>query len=169
MAIQRRRTYTPVEVDRILRASEVRASRKSEATGHTGQRHVLITNAGLATRADGFRTDTPLACAFAGSTDAARAVAEALNSAEGQAALQYLDDTYPTGIRAVLEARVVPVRVRYSSGMDIVRKAAVPCVCVVLERIEDVNCHGIHVQTAYPILAFRRGRPAWQDNTGAWH
>jgi hypothetical protein len=169
MAIQRRRNYAETEVDRIIRASEERLSRRGGQTGHVGERHVLITNVELAARGDAFDTDTPIACAFFGTPEAVRAVTEALNSPEGQAALQHLDDNYPTGIRVRLEAQVTPVGVRYSSGMDIVRKAAVPSVLVLLERIEEEAYHGLHIHTAFPILAFRRGRPAWLDSRNQWH
>lgn len=172
MPIQRKRIYTDFEVDGMVRASERRLSQASHArdkTGHTGELHVLITNVELADRAQGFKKDMPLACAFAGTPEAIRAVTEALNSTEGQAALQYLDDNYPTGIRACLEATVSTLVVRYSSGMDVVRKTSVTNVLVLLERIEEQVYHGLHVHTAYPILYFRRGRPAWMDNNKQWH
>ena len=169
MALQRQRTYPAIEVAGILRASERRPARGGRPTGHTGRRHVLLTNLELADRAAAFATDTPVACAFAGTPEAVRAVTEALNSAEGQAALKHLDDTYPTGVRVCVEARVTPLVARYSPGMDIVRTAPVSGVCVLVERIEDAAYHGLHVQTAYPVLAFRRGRPAWQDSRKAWH
>lgn len=168
MAIQRRRVYTTDEVDRIIRASERRPSRNG-VLGHTGGRHVLITNVELADRADGFDTDMPLACAFSGTPEAVRAVTEALNSAEGQAALQFLDDNYPTGIRVRLEAAVTPFVARYSGGMAIVRTATVPSVLVLLERTEEPAYHGLHIHTAFPILTFRRGRAAWLDSRGGWH
>jgi len=96
-------------------------------------------------------------------------VTEALNSPEGQAALQHLDDTYPTGIRVRLEARVSSLIVRYSSGLDIVRTVSVSSVLVLLERIEEEAYHGLHIHTAFPILFFRRGRPAWLDSRNVWH
>jgi hypothetical protein len=112
MAIQRRRRYTESEVDRIIRASERRPSRTGP-TGHAGQRHVLLSNLELAARADRFGTDVLLACAFAGTPEAVRAVTEALNSTEGRDALQHLDETYPTGIRVRPEARpATGIRVR---------------------------------------------------------
>jgi hypothetical protein len=161
--------YTDAEVNQVIRASERRPGRGRGPTGHVGERHVLITNVELANRADGFDTDTPLACAFVGTPEAVQAVTEALNSAEGQAALQHLDQNYPTGIRVRLEARVTPLTVRYSSGMEIVRKVAVPSVLVLLERIEDPNYFGLHIHTAFPILFFRRGAPAWLDSRNVWH
>jgi hypothetical protein len=130
---------------------------------------VLLSNLDLAARADTLVTDMPVACAFAGTPEAVRAVTEALNSPEGQAALQHLDDTYPTGIRVRLEAEVSPLIVRYSSGMDIVRTATVSSVLVLLERIEEEAYHGLHIHTAFPILSFRRGRPAWLDSSNEWH
>jgi hypothetical protein len=169
VAIQRQRAYNTAEVDRIIRASERRPGRGGGPTGHAGQRHVLLTNLELAARADTFDTDLPLACAFAGTPEAVRAVTEALNSAEGQAALKHLDDTYPTGIRVRLEAQVSPLVVRYSSGADLVRTASVSSVLVLLERIEEDAYHGLHVHTAFPILFYRRGRPAWLDSRGVWH
>lgn len=169
MAIQRRRIFTPAEVDRILRASERRQSHRGGPPGHTGGKHVLITNAQLADRAARFATDTPVACAFAGTPEAVRAVTEALNSAVGQRALEHLDETYPTGIRVCIEAEVGLLTVRYSSGWDIIRKAKVAGVCMIAERIEDDNHHGLHIQTAYPILFFRRGWPAWKDSRNVWH
>jgi hypothetical protein len=169
MAIQRRRTYLPAEVDPIIRASERRPGRGSGPTGHVGQRHVLLSNLDLSARGDTFAKDMPIACAFANTPDAVRAVTEALNSTEGQAALQHLDDTAVTGIRVQLEAQVAPVVARYSPGMNIVRTAAVPSVFVLLERIEEEAYHGLHIHTAYPILFFRQGRPAWQDSKKVWH
>lgn len=169
MAIQRQRIYIEVEVDQIIRASEARPSHKSGETGHSGRKHVLITNLGLAARADDFRTNMPVACAFAGTPEAVKAVTEALNSPEGQAALQHLDETFPTGIRVRLEAQVQPFTARYSSGMDTVRTASLTSVRIILERIEDAACQGIHIQTAFPILWFDQGRPAWQDSRKAWH
>lgn len=169
MTIQRRRAYTVCEVERIIRASETRPSLGGDGTGHTGERHVLITNADLADRADNWVwKEMPLACAFAGSPEAARAVTEALNSPEGQAALRYLDATYPTGVRARLEAAVSPLVARYSSGAGVVHTAVVPSVFVLLERTEDPASHGLHIQTAYPILFFRRGKPAWLRADEAW-
>jgi hypothetical protein len=111
----------------------------------------------------------PLACAFVGLPEAVAAVTEALNSPEGQAALRFLDENYPTGIRVRLEAEVTPVATRYSSGYDVVRKAPAPGVLVLLERIEDEACYGLHIHTAFPILSFRRGRPAWLDSKHTWH
>jgi hypothetical protein len=169
VAIQRQRTYTDSEVDQIIRASERRPGHGGGPTGHVGQRHVLITNVALAARADAFDTDMPVACAFASTSAAVRAVTEALNSTQGQAALHHLDNTFPTGIRVCLEARVAPFVARYSSGMDIVRTASLSSVFVLLERIEEQTYHGLHVQTAFPILSFRRGGPAWRDNTNVWH
>jgi hypothetical protein len=169
MAIQRQRSYHEFEVDQIIRASERRPSYGGGPVGHVGQRHVLITNLELAARADTFDTDLPLACAFASTPEALRAVTEALNSTEGRAALQYLDDTYPTGIRVRLEARVSPLIVRYSSGMEVVRTASVSSVLVLLERIEEEAYYGLHIHTAFPILFFRRGRPAWLDSRNQWH
>lgn len=130
---------------------------------------MLLTNAELAARADGFTTDIPLACAFAGTPEAVAAVTEGLNSPEGQAALHFLDDNYPTGIRVRLEAQVAPLIARYSSGMNIVRTVTVPSVLVLLERIEEAAYHGLHIHTAFPILYFRRGRPAWLDSNSTWH
>jgi hypothetical protein len=130
---------------------------------------VLISNIELAARADSFVTDIPVACAFAGTPAAIRAVTEALNSNVGQAALHYLDENYPTGIRVRLEARVTPLVARYSSGMEIVRTATVLSVLGLLERIEDPANYGLHIQTAFPILFFRRGGPAWLDSRGVWH
>jgi hypothetical protein len=174
LAIQRQRIYSQPEVDQIIRASERRASMQGAGnTGHVGKQHVLITNADLIARGDDFyrggRTDTPLACAFASTPEAARAVTEALNSPEGQAALQYLDDNYPTGIRVRIEAGVAPVQVRYSSGQDIKRVATAPSVLVLVERSEEAGTHGIHIHTAYPIISFRQGRPAWLDSGNVWH
>jgi hypothetical protein len=134
-----------------------------------GERHVLISNLELASRADSFDTDMPLACAFPGTPVAVRAVTEALNSAQGQDALGYLDATYPTGIRVRLEARVTPLVARYSPGMDIVRTALVPSVLILLERIEEPAYYGLHIHTAFPILFFRRGGPAWLDSNSVWH
>ena len=130
---------------------------------------MLLSNLELAARTAAFDTEMPVACAFAGTPDAVRAVTEALNSAEGQAALQHLDDTYPTGIRVRLEARVLPLVARYSSGAGVVRTASVSGVLVLLERIEEAAYHGLHVHTAFPILSFRRGRPAWLDSRTVWH
>ncbi len=160
MPIQRQRTYTTSDVDSIVRASERRPGRFVGPTGHTGEKHVLLTNAELAARADAFVTDTPLACAFAGTPEAIAAVTEALNSPEGQAALRFLDDNYPTGIRVRLEAQVAPLIARYSSGMDIVRTVAVTSVLVLLSRIEEEAYYVLHIHTAFPILNFRRGGPA---------
>jgi hypothetical protein len=168
--IQRQRTYLELEVDRIVRASEVRASRRSGQTGHVGSRHVLITNDELAARADEFVRDAPLACAFSGTPEAITAVTEALNSVQGQEALGCLDANYPTGIRVRIEARVAsPIRVRYSSGYDIVRKATIHSVLVLVERIEEEASFGVHIHTAFPILGFRRGQPAWLDHQTEWH
>src|SRR5689334_9449280 len=124
MPIQRQRIYTLAEVNSIVRASERRPSTQGAGiTGHTGQRHVLITNLDLAARGDDFYQDPrrtiPLVCAFTGTPEALRAVTEALNSPLGQAALLHLDDVGRTGARVGIEAQVAPVQVRYSSGMDV--------------------------------------------------
>jgi hypothetical protein len=169
MAISRQRIYTDVEVNQIIRASERRPGHGGGPTGHAGERHVLISNVELAARGDTFATDMPLACAFAGTPQAVRAATESLNSAEGQAALQHLDENYPTGIRVRLEAQVTPLVARYSSGMNIVRTATVSNVLVILERIEEPAYYGLHIHTAFPILSFRRGRPAWLDSRNVWH
>lgn len=169
--IGRLRTYNEAEVESVLRASERRRGRGRGPRGHAGELHVLLSNAALADRAEGFdNTDTPIACAFVGTPEAVRAVAEALNSAEGQAALQHLDDNYPTGIRVRLEAQVAtPVVARYSSGAEIVRLATVTSVLVLLERIEEEPYFGLHIHTAFPILSFRRGGAAWLDSRNVWH
>jgi hypothetical protein len=174
MTIQRRRIYSTAEVDRIVRASETRPSRQGAGpTGHTGQRHVLITNEELIDRGDAFNqnpnVDLPLACAFSGTPEAVRAVTEALNSPQGQAALQHLDENYPTGIRVRIEAGVPPLVARYSSGFGIKRTAVVTSVLVLAERIEEEAYDGLHIHTAFPVLAFRRGQPAWLDSRGQWH
>jgi hypothetical protein len=139
---------------------------------------VLLSNPELAARTAAFDHDMPVACAFAGTPEAVQAVTEALNSTEGQAALQHLDDNYPRRhpdedywipVRVRLEAAVSPLVVRYSSGMDIVRTATVSSVLVLLERIDEVAYHGLHIHTAFPILSFRRGRPAWLDSRNQWH
>jgi hypothetical protein len=167
--IGRVRTYTEAEVESILRASERRRGRGRGPRGHTGELHVLLSNADLADRAEGFETDVPIACAFTGTPEAVRAVTEALNSAEGQAALQHLDDNYPTGIRVRLEAEVPPFTARYSSGAETVRLATATAVRVVLERVEEETYFGLHIQTAFPILSFRRGGAAWLDSRNVWH
>jgi hypothetical protein len=173
MPIQRQRVYTDDEVDQIVRASETRLSRRGEGpTGHLAAQHVLITNAELIDRGDTFRdrnVDVPLVCAFVSTREAVHAVTEALNSPQGQDALQHLDNNYPTGIRATVEALVTPLRVRYSSGWDVLRRATVDTIRMVLERIEEETYHGLHVHTAFPVLAFRQGQPAWQDSQRHWH
>jgi len=177
MTIHRRRKYTPPEVDAILRASETRVSRHGPNPqghpGHTGRLHVLITNEDLIARGDEFYRDPdveiPIAGAFASSLEGVRAVTEALNSPTGQAALQHLDDNYPTGIRVRIEAGVAPIIARYSSGLGIKRTAVVTSVLVLAERIEEEAYLGLHIHTAFPILAFRRGGPAWLDHRSQWH
>lgn len=173
--IGRVRIYNEAEVESILRASERRRAHgrrgRPGPRGHTGELHVLLSNAALAERADSFdNTDTPIACAFVGTPEAVRAVTEALNSAEGQAALQHLDENYPTGIRVRLDAQVpTPVAARYSGGMEIVRLATVTSVRVIMDRIEEELSFGLHIQTAFPILYFHRGGPAWLDSRNQWH
>jgi len=176
--ITRQRVWTAPEIDQVIRTSELRLSRNRPGRpgqpGHTGSRHVLITNAELARRADEFlgnpRMSSPVACAFPGTPEAVTAVTEALNTAEGQAALGWLDDHYPTGIRVRLEARVAtPFRARYSTHPDIVRKVSLTTVLVLLERTEEPAVHGLHIHTAFPILGFRRGGPAWLDSQSQWH
>jgi hypothetical protein len=174
MPIQRRRAYADAEVDRIIRASETRLSRQGRGpTGHLAALHVLITNLELIDRgADFYReghADVPVACAFVSTREAVGAVTEALNSPQGQAALQWLDDHYPTGIRVTIETEVAPVRVRYSSGFDVMRRATITSIRVLLERIEEETYFGLHVHTAFPILGYRRDVPAWQDSNGGWH
>jgi hypothetical protein len=167
MAVRRQRTYTHSEVDRIVRASENRASIASGARGHTGERHVLITNDDLEQRGvDRARVPSvtiPIACAFASLPDAVTAVTAALNSATGQQALGFLDGSGRSGQRAKLEAMISPpVRVRYSS-CGVTRRASTDCATIILERIEDPASFGLHVQTAYPTLWLTQGSPTWRD------
>ncbi len=169
MPIQRRRIYSTAEVDKILRASERRfrppKGKRKPTVGHTGGKHVLVTNDGMAGRADEMNyNDTPIVCAFAGTPEAALAVTEALNSAEGQAALQYLDENYPTWISVRVEARVTPLTARYTGGMDIVRTARIDSVRLIVDRIEEEAYHGLHIHTAFPVLTFANGGPSWEVN-----
>ena len=174
IGVQRRRVYTQDEVEDIVRASERRLSRAGRGeTGHSGRRHVLITNVQLEARGQAFyedgRTDIPIACAFVSNAQAFGAVTEVLNSQQGQDALRDLDDNGITGTRVRVEATVQPIGCRYSSGMGIVRVAMVTQTLVLIERIEQIEYHGIHIHTAFPLLAFRRGRPAWLDHRNVWH
>jgi hypothetical protein len=173
MTIQRQRHYNEAEVKSILLASERRTSITGQ-TGHAGRRHVLITNQDLMDRGQAFydqsTNDVPLVCAFTETPEAVRAVTEALNSPQGQAALQHLDGYLPMGTRVCIEARVSPFRARYSPGMEIRRTVTITSVFVLVESIWEAPYHGIHIHTAFPILAFRhQGQPAWRDHLNAWH
>lgn len=180
MAIQRQRTYTDVEVNQIIRASERRPSYgRGERPGHTGVKHVLITNVDMADRADD-EAGKPrrrnehgprmtIICAFAGTPEAVRAVTEAFNSAKGQEVLKFLDEYPQTRLRVVLEAEVpTPFVVRYTGGMQIVRTAPATRVRVVMERIEEAAYHGLHIQTAFPVMWLDHGQPAWRVDGGPW-
>lgn len=173
MMIQRQRHYNEAEVKSILLASERRTSITGQ-TGHAGKQHVLITNQDLLDRGQAFydrpNNDVPLVCAFTSTPEAVRAVTEALNSPPGQAALQHLDGYLPMGTRVCIEARVSPFRARYSPGLDIRRAVTITSVFVLVESIWEAPYHGIHIHTAFPVLAFRHhGQPAWRDHLNAWH
>lgn len=167
--IERLRTYTDDEVRHILFHSEGRpTTAPRNEPGHSGQKHVLLSNPGLQDRGGKMASAVPVACAFASTPEEIRAVREALNSDIGQLALGYLDETYPTGVRVRIEARVTAVGVRYSSGQE-PRAALVDSVLLIVDRSEVACCFGLQIQTAFPILAFKRGRPAWLDARNQWH
>lgn len=175
--MNRRRQYDEGEMKRILRASELRTSRTG-VTGHTGEKHVLITGDGMLERAQEAYDKTKdggivrVTSAFCDNQTAFRVVTEALNSQSGQDALGHLDGYgVPLGARVLIEARVQPFRARFVPHPEAKRTITIDGVCVLIESIwEGEGNYKIHVQTGFPITTFRQGRPAWfDDNLKVWH
>lgn len=177
--LARQRIYNLAEVEHILRDSEGRGG------GHSFERHVGIPNhpsseapaprGSLEGRGDAAARRTPddgvirAMTAFSSNADEFQAVMEVLNSAVGQAALGHLDHTVHTGLRVTIQA-IVPTdfTIRYASG-SIVRHATVDMACVVAERIEEACCHGVHIQTCFPLLSLNnQGHPGWREGNGPW-
>lgn len=174
--MNRRRQYNESEVRSILRASEFRISRTG-MTGHTGEKHVLITGDGMLERAqeayDRTRNGAVVrpTTAFCDEPTAVRVVTEALNSQPGQDALGHLDGYgIPLGARVSIEARVQPFRARFVPHPDGKRTINIDGFFVLIESIwEGEENYKIHIHTGFPITAFRRGQPAWCDRHNAWH
>ena len=165
-------TYDVVTIEHILRHSEGRQSQRG--SGHAHDRHVDISTQALNSRGDAAYDRTPnggvvtAPTAFSDNRDQFAAVQQVLNSVIGQRALTALDESGRTGTRVAIEARLAtPVRIRYSSG-GAVRRPFLDSARVVVDRIELPCCQGIHVVTAFPVLAFRIGFPAFQVNGGPW-
>ena len=174
--MDRRRPYDEKDVRSIFRASEFRISRTG-MTGHTGEKHVLITGEGMLKRAQEAYDQTRdgmivrPTTAFCDEATAIRVVTEALSSLPGQDALGCLDGYgIPLGARVSIEARVQPFPARFVPHPDIKRTITIDGVFVLIESIwEGEQDYKIHIHTGFPITAFRRGQPAWCDHRNAWH
>lgn len=174
--MNRRRQYSESEVRSILRASEYRISCTGR-TGHTGEKHVLITGDEMLERAREAYDKTKdggivrLTTAFCDTPTSVRVVAEALNSPVGQSALGQLDEYgVPAGTRVEIETRVQPFRARFVPHPEAKRTITIDGVFLLIESIwEGEENFKIHIQTGFPITVFRRGQPAWRDHRNVWH
>lgn len=178
--MSRHRTYSHREVENICRTSEVLAARKSNNTGHTAERHIVLSNAQLVER---YRhkyedSDTPMVTAFALGPQAIAAIAEAINSGSGQAALAHLERDCTEGDRITIQVKVSPFSARYAFGREagMTRNASMQGVTVVIERREGSVSYGLHLVTAFPAFEFRasskgadKGDPGWRDRKNVWH
>jgi hypothetical protein len=158
--------YTLHEVELLMRQSE------TTTEGHTAAKHLVLSNAELARRyaAESRNNQVTMKTAFTLGPESIRAIRDALNSPPGQQALAYLDEDAATDDLVCIQAQVEPVGVRYAcgDGDGDVRAASVPRVAVWLVRKEWTATFGLMLLTAFPLLAFSVGAPAWQREGRPW-
>ena len=150
------RNWQPDEVRELLRGSEGRRSPLSARPGHAGHRHVDASRQDLCEHADR-PSEIELATAFRTFQDQVTAAVAILNHATGQAALAHLEAN--RGTRRLTLETPIPITIVRCATRHRNWTQPLQAGCMII----DYGSHGrgLHIQTVFPILQFRRGIAAW--------